>query len=171
MFVGPKSAGKSTTALALAARGHNFLSDEIAAYLPGTGELIAFRRAVGIKPGPRASAVERGLTADCRTRIIRDGFARLNIESIFAVGPPQNVPLRRIVFLRGFAARPSLERISPGRAEVAGLQPLLSSFLDTSHSRRVFELTRLLSKAKCYQLHPGDPDATADYLEKAFANE
>src|SRR5437773_139224 len=30
MFVGPKGGGKSTTSLALAARGHNLLSDETA---------------------------------------------------------------------------------------------------------------------------------------------
>ena len=67
IFVGPAGGGKSTTSMALAARGHNFLSDEIAAYLPERGELIPFRRPVGIKRGPRSSAVERGLRArGCR---------------------------------------------------------------------------------------------------------
>jgi hypothetical protein len=44
----------------------------------------------------------------------------------------------------------------------------MSSFLNQSHSRRIFELTRLLATAKVYQLHPGDPDETALYLEEAF---
>jgi hypothetical protein len=171
IFVGPSGAGKSTTSLALAARGHQFLSDEVAGYLPATGELIPFRRPVGIKPGPRAQAVVRGLCAVEAARIEQEGFSRVDIETLFPVEPANPLPLRRIVFLRGFAARPDLARIEPGRAEIAELQPLMSSFLNESHSRRVFDLVRLLAGTRVYRLHPGDPDETADYLEDAFARE
>ena len=120
---------------------------------------------------PRATAVERGLAPAVAERIAREGFVRVDVDTLFPVEPPQAIPLRRVVFLRGFAEHPSLERITPGRAEIVELQPLMGSFLNASHSRRVFELARLLSTAKVYQLHPGDPDATAIYLEKAFALE
>ena len=107
-----------------------------------------------------------------RSQIARDGFVRIDISRLFPVAEPQPIPLRRIVFLRGgFAQQPSLERIVPGRHELAQLQPLMSSFLNASHRRRVFELTRLLASAKVYQLHPGDPDATAQYIEEVFACE
>jgi hypothetical protein len=171
IFVGPAGGGKSTTSLTLAARGHNFLSDEIAAYVPERGELIPFRRPVGIKRGPRSSAVERVLAPEVAERIERDGFARVDIGQLFAVEEPKAVPLRRLVFLRGFAERPSIRRITPGRAELVELQPLMSSFLNSSHSRRIFELTRLLSGGKVYQLNPGDPDATAEHVEEFFACE
>ncbi len=171
IFVGPAGAGKSTTSLGLAARGHNFLSDEIAGYIPEREELIPFRRPVGIKPGPRTTAVDRGLDPLTAQRIQRDGFVRIGIETLFPVAPPKALPLRRIVFLRGFAERPALERISAGRAEMVELQPLMSSFLNASHSRRIFELTRLLSSAKVYQLRLGNPDESASYIEKAFAQE
>ena len=171
IFVGPAGGGKSTTALGLAARGHNFLSDEVAGYLPETGELIPFRRPVGIKPGPRPSAVEKGLPPSAAGQIERDGFFRLDVDKIFQTEAPRALPLRRIVFLRGFAEKPAIERIKPGRDEIVELQPLMSSFLNASHSRRVFELSRLLATTKVYQLHPGDPDATAVYLEEVFACE
>ena len=171
IFVGPGGAGKSTTSLALAARGHNFLSDEVAGYLPETGELIPFRRPVGIKPGRRATAVERSLTPAIAERIEHDGFVRVDVDTLFRVAPPHQFPLRRIVFLRGFAEHPRLDRISPGRGEIVELQPLMSSFINAPHSRRIFELTRLLSSAKVYQLKLGDPDITAEYLEEAFACE
>jgi hypothetical protein len=154
IFVGPSGGGKSTTSMALAARGHNFLSDELGAYMPSTGQLIPFRRPVGIKPGPRATAVERGLPPTAYKQIERDGFYRVDVTTIFDSAPAKPLPLRRIVFLRGFAERPSLERIQPGRAEVVELQPLMSSFLNESHSRRIFELTKLLGTAKVYKLHP-----------------
>jgi hypothetical protein len=168
IFAGPSGGGKSTTSMALAARGHNFLSDEVGAYVPETGQLIPFRRPVGIKPGPRATAVERGLPPSANARIEREGFYRVDVNTIFDNAPPEAVPLRRIIFLRGFADRPSLERIKPGRKELVELQPLMGSFLNASHSRRIFDLTRLLATAKVYQLHPGSPDETALYLEEAF---
>jgi hypothetical protein len=171
IFVGPSGGGKSTTSLALAARGHNFLSDEVAGYLPARGELIPFRRPVGIKPGPRATAVENGLPPTAAAQIERDGFFRVDVDTIFATRQPEPVPLRRVVFLRGFAERPCLERIQPGRGEIVELQPLMSSFLNAPHSRRIFELTRLLATTKVYQLRLGDPDETALYLEEAFACE
>jgi hypothetical protein len=171
VFIGPSGGGKSTTSMALAARGHNFLSDEVGAYVPATGELLPFRRPVGIKPGPRASAIERNLPVSAAERIQREGFYRVDINSIFTNEPAKALPLRRIVFLRGFAARPALERIKPDRKEIVELQPLMSSFLNASHSRRIFELTRLLATAKVYQLHLGDPDETAIFLEEAFACE
>ena len=171
IFVGPSGGGKSTTSLALAARGHNFLSDEVAGYLPGRGELIPFRRPVGIKPGPRCTAVQNGLPATAAAQIERDGFFRVDVDTIFPTREPQAVPLSRVVFLRGFAERASLERIKPGRGEIVELQPLMSSFLNAPHSRRIFELTRLLATTKVYQLHLGDPDETALYLEEAFACE
>jgi hypothetical protein len=168
IFVGPSGGGKSTISMALAARGHNFLSDEVGAYAPDTGQLFPFRRPVGIKPGPRAVAVERGLPARANARIESEGFFRVDLDAIFQTEPPQVAPLRRIVFLRGFCKTPRLERIKPARKELIELQPLLSSFLNASHSRRVFELTRLLATAKVYQLHLGSPDETAIYLEEAF---
>lgn len=171
IFVGPAGAGKSTTSLALAARGHNFLSDELAGFVPERGALIPFRRPVGIRMGPRASAVSRGLTPDALAQIGRDGFARIDIDAIFPVEGPRMIALRRIVFLRGFAGRPTLQRIVPGRQELIALQPGMSSFLDVSHSRRIFDLTRMLARCKVYQLELGEPDETALYLEEAFARE
>jgi len=168
IFVGPSGGGKSTTSMALAARGHNFLSDEVGAYVPETGQLIPFRRPVGIKPGPRATAVQRGLPSSANARIDSEGFYRVDVDTIFKTEPPKALPLRRIVFLRGFADHPSLERIKPGREELVELQPLMSSFLNASHSRRIFDLTKLLASAKVYKLHPGRPDETAAYLEEAF---
>lgn len=171
IFVGPKGAGKSTTSLALAARGHNLLSDEIAGYQPATGNLVPFRRPVGIKPGPRARAVAAGLDRESMERIDRDGFVRVDVDSLFPVEPARSYPLQRIVFLRGFRSRPEIARIDPGREEIVELQPLMSSFLNAAHSRRVFELVKLLSSTAVYRLHPGDPDETADYLQEVFANE
>jgi hypothetical protein len=87
------------------------------------------------------------------------------------VAPAAPLPLGRVVFLEGFAPRPQLRAIQPGRGEIAELQPLMSSFVNESHGRRVFDLVRLLSTVKVYRLHPAQPDETADYLQEVFARE
>lgn len=169
MFIGAGGAGKSTTALALAARGHDFLGDEVGAYLPASGHLTPFRRPVGIKRGPRCGAVERGLPHGARARIQHDGFARIAIGDLFDAAPPRDLPLRHVVFLDGFAEQPGIRSITPGPSDIARLQPLLSSFLNESHGRRIFQLTRLLGSTRCHRLAPADPDATADFLQRHFA--
>jgi hypothetical protein len=166
MLLGPRGAGKSTLALALASRGHAFLGDDTACYLPGRGDLVPFPRSPGIRPGPRAAAIDRtlvGLGQDPD----RDGHVRLPASTLVPALPAEPVPLRAVVFLRGFAALPRLERIRPGRDEVAALQPFTGSLVNAPATRRVFEMIRLLSAVSVYGLHPGEPDATAARLEAA----
>jgi hypothetical protein len=166
LFVGPKGAGKSTVSGALAARGHNFLGDETAAYQPKTGLLLPFRRPLGIKPGPRAALVDRSL-ADLARAGDEDGLVRVPVEALFPVPEAIPVPLRALCFLDGFAARPELLSTCGGREELARMQPLASS-LGPGTTSCVFEMIRLLGATACYRLHPGDPDETAALLEEAF---
>jgi hypothetical protein len=171
IFIGPKEAGKSTTALALTARGHTLLSDEFAGYVPASGTVIPFLRPVGIRPGPRSARVHDGLGSDRRQEIEHSGFVRVGVDTLFDVPSAEPVPLRRVVYLAPFENEPRLERIDPGRHEVAMAQPILSSFINSPHSKRVFEVVRMLSSARVYRLHPGQPDETAIHLEEVFASE
>ena len=57
LLIGPKGAGKTTLSLALAARGHAFLGDEIAGVRLGSMELVPVRRSLAVRDGPRAAAV------------------------------------------------------------------------------------------------------------------
>jgi hypothetical protein len=169
MLLGPRGAGKSTLALALASRGHAFLGDDTACYLPGSGDLVPFPRSPGIRPGPRAAAIDRAL-AGLGQDPDRSGHVRLPVGALLPVAPAGPVPLRAVVFLRGFAATPRLERIQPGRDEVAALQPFTGSLVNAPATRRVFEMIRLLSAVAVYGLNPGEPDATAARLEEVFGS-
>jgi hypothetical protein len=168
MVVGVKGSGKSTLVMALAARGHGLLGDENACYLPGTGQLFPCRRPVGVKPGPRARAVEARLCALGRFPE-RDGMMRVPAEELFPGPEPAAVPLRAVVFLGPREALPRLNALVPGRPELARLQPVGASLLDVPASRRVFEMARLLAGARVYELLAGSPDETADALESALA--
>lgn len=168
MLVGHRGAGKSTTALALAVRGHAFLSDDTACYRPASGELIPFRRSVGIRPGPRARAVDRavmGLNGAGQ----RDGAVRLHVDALLTTPAPAPAPLAAVLFLSGFAPEPRLLPVVPGREEVGQLQPFAGSLVNAPATRRVFEMARLLSTTRVYRLHPGGPDETAALLEEVFS--
>lgn len=168
LLVGAKGAGKSTLALALAARGHALLGDEHACYVPAAGALEPFRRPVGVKPGPRAAAVDALLAARGRSPE-RDGMMRVPVEELFPGAEPAGAPLRTVVFLAGFAPRPRLEVLDPARAEVGRLQPVGVSLLNAPRTRRVFEMSRLLREARVLELRAGAPDETSSALEEALS--
>jgi hypothetical protein len=170
MFVGRKGAGKSTLALALAARGVPLLGDENACYLPEPRALHPFLRPLGVKPGPRARRVDEALHALGRDPD-REGPLRIPAEQLFPRNRPAPVPLRAVVFLGPFAGEPRLQRIEPGREELAALQPAGSSLINAPAARRVFEMARLLSSARVYRLHPGGPDATADAVHHVLGGD
>jgi hypothetical protein len=167
LLVGPKGAGKSTLALALAARGHALLGDEHACYRPATREILAFRRPVGIKPGPRAAAVDRALERLGR-RPERDGMLRIDADALFPGPEPAPAPLEAVIFLRGFAPAPRLRRVEAGREDLGRLQPVGSSLVDAPRSERVFRMAQLLAGARVLHLTVGDPDASAARIEAAL---
>lgn len=169
LLVGPKGRGKSTTALALAARGHPLLGDDTACYLPETRELLPCRRAVGIRPGPRARAVSQALALAGRDAAKEPSQTlRIDVGELLDTPDPAPVPLAAVVFLEGFGDEPRLARVRPTRDEVAKLQPWVASLVNASPARRVFEMTQLLGAVEVYRLTAGDPDDTARLLEDAL---
>lgn len=168
LLVGPKGAGKSTLALALAARGHGLLGDEHACYRPASREILPFRRPLGIKPGPRAAAVEGALRRLGRSPE-RDGMMRIDAETLFpeSQSEPVPIPLAAVIFLNGFAADPKLTRLDPGREELGRLQPVGSSLVNADRTARVFQMTQMLAGTRVFGLIAGDPDATATQIEEA----
>lgn len=168
MLVGRKKAGKSTTSLAIAARGHAILADSCACYQPSTGLLVPFRRPVGIREGPRAKAVDEALSRNPIRVIERDESRRVDVATLLPVRESGSVPATAIFFLRDFAPVTRVERLKSDASELANLRPIYSSFANAPHTQRVFELIRLLSRARLYAIWPGSPDETARSVEEVM---
>jgi hypothetical protein len=168
LLVGPRKAGKSTTALALAARGHSVLADSCACYAPATGQLVPFRRPIGIREGPRARAVDEALAQGSLRSVYRDDSVRVDLDTLLPPSPISSAPASAIFFLRGFAPETRIEQLKNDAAEIGNLRPIYSSFANAPHTQRVFELIRLLSRARLYALWPGDPDKTARSIEEVM---
>jgi hypothetical protein len=170
LILGPKGSGKTTLSLALAARGHGFLGDEVAALRRDRLELVPFRRAVSIRPGPRPRRLREALVSSA-PESLPDGTtrARALAGDLFPASIGRRVGLHTALFLRRFVERPSIEAFSPSREHLRLLNPLGCTLWDVPPARRVMDLLALLSRVKCFFLDPGEPDETAELIEKTVS--
>jgi hypothetical protein len=168
MLVGPKGAGKTTTSVTLASRGHGFLGDEMAAVERNTKALLPFRRAVSLRSGPRSRRVDEHL-ASCHHSLEKypDGGDRtlVNIGSLFPQAGAAPAALSVVLFLRGFSERPRVEPFAFGLDHLPMLSPLACSMWGVSAGARIMDVTRLLRGTTCCFLEAGPPEETADMVE------
>jgi hypothetical protein len=169
MIVGRKASGKTTTSMALAASGHNFLGDEVAAVDGTTKAMLPFRRAVSIRAGLCARRVREHLVGwRCPTEKFPDGGERtlVNISSIFPQAGASSTTLSCVFFLRHFARYPAAEPFAFGTQHFPMLSPLACSMWGVPIGVRILNLSRMLRGVRCYILDPGQPEATADLIER-----
>lgn len=169
LLTGNKGAGKTTLSMALAASGHAFLGDEIAAIRPQTRELAPFRRAISVRAGPCSPLVRRLLRAkSCATERFPDGTTRTRVraDELFPESTEASVPIHSIFFLSGFEDQARAEPFGPGTADLRLLTPLPCVFWGSSPARPMMQVAKLLSQVKCYRLYAGSPQETAGLIER-----
>jgi hypothetical protein len=174
LIVGEKGAGKSTLSLALAAHGHDFFGDEIAAVRTEGFELAPFRRALSIRTGPQAPEVEERLRSNCcAMETFPDGTvrSRATANELFPEVGARPRPLRRVFFLRAFEKQPRYESFRPRSGDLRLLAPLACTFWGNSSAARVTQVAKLLSSVECYFLYPGQPEDTANLVERIVRSE
>ncbi|MFN0160562.1 MAG: hypothetical protein ACKVQQ_04980 [Burkholderiales bacterium] len=178
LIAGPSGAGKTTLALGLAARGHDFYSENVAGLRVGRGEVLPLRRTAFLRPGARSHAVGRVLDGlgvdlpDQRAGPVMPPKTPFLTTTHFPPATSAAVPLRYAFFLRGFAARSAVEHFSPTRADFERiLRPLVFDILVaaswgavTGWLIRHLQLLAMLRQAHCFLLDAGHPDETADLV-------
>ena len=174
VLVGASRAGKTTTSLHLAARGHTLLGDEIALIRLASGAIVPFRRTINVRPGP----FDGELAAVLGIAGSDDSSASSphRITELFPGRPPQPVPLRAVFFLAGFADSPSVEpfRLTLEHANVFdwittpeiaycswGVAPARRAF-------RLMVLKQVLLRIPCWLLKVGPPFETAELIESTM---
>ncbi len=179
LFVGNSKAGKSTMALTLAIRGHTFLADDISALRPVTGELLPYRKSVGVRSGPLPASLGESLgRARHITEQVEDGSQRSLVRALDVLGPQGDapVPLRISFILSGFGDRP---RAHPFQVSLAGSSRLRSMEYEVtvgaswgaSRGTRLMTfltLVNLLGERPCFLLESGTPEQTADLVEQTM---
>jgi hypothetical protein len=175
LLIGPSGSGKTTTALSLAARGHAYFGDDMAAIRIASTELLAFRSTANVRPGPHAPALTRHLEIGRWDRPHVDGIRRLRLRvaDVFPKAHAAPLPLRRALFLRRFADAPAHEPFAPtldalGTGSALRLNNALWLAWGTTPQRRLLQFmvfVRMLARVRCAWLDVGNPEATADLIE------
>jgi len=174
LLIGAAQAGKSTTALALAARGHPLYGDDMAAIRADSGELLPLRRTLRLRPGPSAAAIGPRLRDVPHTCIVDpSGTPRTLVRAgeLFAPLAGHALALRFAFVLDGFAAQPGLTRFNPDIAAVQSLKGVVSESVPAwarSPGRDLMKfltVVHVLSRLACYRLRLGTPEASAAAIE------
>ena len=175
LVIGSTGTGKTTTALALGARGHAYFGDDMAAIRMASAELLVFRTTASVRPGPHAGALSHHLETGHWDPPHADGAPRLRLRvaRVLSDADPTPLPVRRALFLRRFAQAPALDAFTP---TPEALRPLaLNNALwlawGTTPQRRLLQFMlffRLLARIRCAWLDVGPPEATADLIEQTM---
>jgi hypothetical protein len=179
VLVGASRGGKTTTALHLAARGHMLLGDEIALVQLSTRELVPFRRAVNVRPGPLGQELTAmlGVADPVDEASSQSAWGdRHRISKLFPGPDAVRAPLRAVFFLAGFAERASLKpfQVTLEHSDVFswittpeiaycswGLDP-------TRRAMRLMVLKNVLSKVPCWLVTAGSPRETVELIERTM---
>jgi hypothetical protein len=173
LILGPSRGGKSTTALAVAERGHAFLGDDVAAVRLGTGEVLPFPKSAGLREGPLARSLETRVRA-CRHLLAtnRHGIRRtlVRVSDLFPLSVSGPLPLRFAFVLDGLADRAAISPFQPEIRELKRLQCATdaSSGWGLSPGRDLMlclSLLNLLSGLPCHLVQRGSPQETARVIE------
>lgn len=170
MIAGEKASGKTTLSLSLAARGHGFLADEMAALTLDTRELVPMRRSVSIRPGPGSRLVAAAVSASALAPEDFPGGPRVRIpiERLFPGNVAAPIRLSAILFLRRIQSTPALQPMPPHRDNLRFLTPVASTMWGQPPMLRAIRLLGILSGARCFWLDAGDPDETAELVERTM---
>ncbi|GAB3778024.1 hypothetical protein GCM10028796_57870 [Ramlibacter monticola] len=174
LLIGAAQAGKSTTALALGARGHAVLGDDMAAIRAGSSELLPFRRTLRLRPGPSVASLAARLgTVPHAFAVDPGGTMRTLVRAgaLFATPACRPLPLRFAFVLDGFSTQPCLTPFRPDISSVEPLRGIVSeSVPDWGRSpgrdlMKFLTIVDVLSKLSCHRLRLGTPEASASAIE------
>lgn len=180
LLMAPSRSGKTTTALALASRGHRLLGDDVAPVRLPTREVIPLLKAATLRAGPLPAALE-GLKDRVRlgthtVAVATDDNARLLVRlagiTPFTGGEP--LPLRFAFLIDGFANQSASVSFEPTLREMRKLRPIIGETTlpwGISPGRDLInflKIVHLLSNLRCYtlKLQLGSPDESAIFIEK-----
>ena len=170
LFVGPKAAGKTTTALGLASRGHGFLGDEIVGVRQRTWDLVPVLRTISKLDGPCLATLDHALhAASSWPATYASGETRTIVPASALFDAHRSTTrLRGLVFLEGFEETPVLAPLATSLDAARKLTPVTSTLWGQTPTARVFSLVTLLAAAPTFTLKLGPPELTANLLEERF---
>jgi hypothetical protein len=178
LLTGPSHAGKTTTSLHLAARGHTLLSDEISALKFNTSELLPFRKSLSLRPGPRPASLTEALCRESSGEVSLEAnkIGPYQIGTLFSDQAVASVRLRAVFFLSGRSEKPSIRPFNltledTDQFKFLAANDAVSVSWGVTQLRRALRLVTIqqaLSRVPCWMLTLGTPDETACLIEQTM---
>jgi len=178
ILTGASHAGKTTTSMHLAARGHRLFGDELALIRLRSRELLPLRRSLSLRAGPRSPALAGALQQVAPRKVnFEDGaIGLLRINELFSAAGDDPVDLKAAFFLSGFSDHPSIEPFNLTLDDERTFDCMsandiasISWGLDPQkRALRLLALKQLLGRVRCWRLSVGAPDETAKLIESTM---
>lgn len=160
LLVGPPFSGKTTLAVALAALGFEYYSDEVAPISRRDGTLHPFRRAAGIRQptGPRRYLLPRSASEG-------DALGRspepCSLGWVFLLGEtPSRAP--RLDEISKWETALVVLRHAMNRTPSSGLY---AGYGEHPHLKALTDIFGAIAEARCFRLAPGGSGRTAELLK------
>lgn len=178
LLAGPSHAGKSTTALHLAARGNVLLGDEVALLQPASNKVLPFHRTANLRQGPRGkellAAIGR-VPGDYEVTDEGELVRKLRIRDLFPHLQAKPEKVSAVFFLDGFSDQPALVPFEPTLDDMAGYGILAGNEIATLWSvaparraLRLISLKHMLQSIPCWRLRVGPPNETCEVIERTM---
>jgi hypothetical protein len=178
ILTGASHAGKTTTSMHLASRGHRLLGDEMAVIRLGSRELLPLRRSLSLRSGPRSPDLARALqrAQTCDGRFVNGKVGPLRIDEVFPASGDEPVGLEAAFFLNGFSERPVIEpfdlTLSDERAfdymSANDVASISWGMTPQRRTLRLLALKQLMGHVRCWKLSVGPPVETAKLIERTM---
>jgi len=174
LLIGAGQAGKSTTVLALGARGHAVLGDDVAAIRTRGCEVLPFPKRLSLRPGPYVSTFGARLRTVPHALVVDPGGTPrtvVRIGTLFPTTSFEPLPLRFAFLLDGFSAQP---RVTPCRPDIGSVEELKGvvsesipawGFSPGRDLMKFLNVVDVLSKLDCHRLRLGTPQTSAAAIE------
>ena len=178
ILTGASHAGKTTTAMHLASRGHRLLGDEMAVIRLGSRELLPLRRSLSLRAGPRSralvSALQRARPGE--EHFLRGDIGSLRISELFFESGDEPVELKAAFFLNGFSEHPAIEPFYITMNDENAFDHMSANdvasiswgFEPRRRALRLLALKQLMGHLQCWNLIVGSPDETARLIESTM---
>jgi hypothetical protein len=178
ILTGASHAGKTTTSMHLASRGHRLLGDEMAVIRLGSRELLPLRRSLSLRAGPRspvlASALQRARV--CEGHSVNGKIGPLRIDEVFSASGDGPVGFKAAFFLNGFSERAVIEPFDLTLNDESAFDHLSANEVASiswgmtpqRRTLRLLALKQLMGHVRCWKLRVGPPDETARLIESTM---
>lgn len=170
VLAAPRETGKTTTVATLVRRGWELISDEAISIGPGDEYVRGFAKPLSIKPGGRNRVPHLDPHLLPRTGVTDDAVLHASVGATGAEVRSGARPHLVVLLRRSRDAEPEGQPFTRPMHPADAAVQLMTETMDAGRfgPYAAFELARLAARCRCHEVVVGDPEKTAETIERLF---